>query len=676
MTMIQTTVQSRFVIHRHFAPAVTFGLLSVALLVSYALVAPAATAADRLGGGEKPLVGPLVGTQLQRIDLDDFRGRRWQLQDFAETDYLAVVFLGTECPLAKLYATRLQSMQQSWANQGVQVIGVMSNRHDSLLDIQAFARRQNLTFPLLKDAGARLADELAATRTPEVFVFDAERRLRYHGRVDDQYGIGYVRDEPRREDLREAIQELLAGQSVSVSSTEAVGCIIGRNKSVDQDFEITYGGQIAALLNRHCVECHREGEIAPFALTEYEEVAGWADMIAEVVRDQRMPPWHADPQHGQFANARAMTNEEKQMLYDWAEAGAPAGDLSSLPEPEPKVAGWQLPRKPDRVYPVSPEPFAVPAEGAVKYKYFTVDPGFDRDVWFHAAELKPGNRRVVHHILAFAVPKGQRRGINALRGFLVGYVPGMRVEQWPEGHAKKIPAGSELVFQVHYTPIGSEALDQSELGICLIDESDVTHEIVTTSAVETRFLIPAGEAEYPVSATSRPFPQDAKLLSMSPHMHVRGKSFEYRLKSSDQVLLSVPEYDFNWQTTYVLKEPLPIQSGDAIVCDALFDNSVDNLNNPDPTKPVKWGDQTWEEMMIGYYHFSIPRDAADQGSTAGQRARELVARTARLATFDQIDRDKDGRVSRVETPQKFYKAFDRLDADGDGVLTRREAEAR
>ncbi len=642
--------------------AVRAAALLALLILGGGCLLPAAAAEPTVAAG--PVVGPLVGTQLNRIDLDDFRGRRWQLQDFSESDHLVVVFLGTECPLAKLYATRLQSMQRSWADQGVQVIGVMSNRQDSLLDIQAFARRQNLTFPLLKDAGARLADDLSASRTPQAFVFDSGRRLRYCGRVDDQYGIGYVREEPRREDLRLAVEELLAGRPVSVPTTEAVGCIIGRKKTTDSDTEVTYGGQIADLLNRHCVECHREGEIAPFALTEYEEVAGWADMIAETVRDKRMPPWHADPRHGQFANSRLMTDEEKQLLYDWADAGAPAGDLSDLPTPEPKVAGWQLPREPDLVLPVSPEPYTVPAEGEVEYQYFEIDPGFERDRWIRSAELKPGNRSVVHRILAFAVPKGEERRVNALREFLVGYVPGMRVESWPEGHAKKIPAGSVLVFQVHYTPVGFETQDQSELGICLIDESEVTHEVVTTSAVQTDLRIPPRVSEHSVSATGPAFPAGAKLLGMSPHMHVRGKSFDYRLKSSSQVLLSVPEYDFNWQTNYVLEEPLPLQAGDRMLCQASYDNSVENLNNPDPTATVRWGDQTADEMMIGYYHYSVPRGT---GLTQAQRAR--------LSTFELLDRDQDGRVARRATPKRFLKAFDRLDANRDATLTRDEVLA-
>ena len=280
---------------------------------------------------------------------------------------------------------------------------------------------------------------MGAKRTPEVFVYDQDRRLRYRGRVDDQYGIGYVRDEPRRHDLKVALDELTSDKEVSKPITEVVRLHHWPNKKVDQYSEITYGDQVAKILNKRCVECHRDGEIAPFALTDYEEVAGWSDMIAEVVREGRMPPWHATDEHAKYANDRSMTEQEKQILYQWAEAGAPKGDVSDVPALPKVVDGWQLPRKPDRIVPVSPKPFHVPATGAVRYQYFTYDLELEKDAWLWAAEFKPGNREVVHHILAFAVPKGQRRGLNGARGFLVGYVPGARLELPPKGMQRRFP---------------------------------------------------------------------------------------------------------------------------------------------------------------------------------------------------------------------------------------------
>jgi peroxiredoxin len=618
---------------------------------------------------------------LKSLDLADFRGRRWDLDDFPDDSILVVAFLGTECPLAKHYSIKLREMAVDYEMRGVRIVAVMSNRQDSLEEINAFATRQELSFPVLKDAGNRLADQLGADRTPEIFVFDSDRNLRYRGRVDDQYGVGYVRDQPQRRDLQAALDELLADQTVSVPRTRAVGCIIGRSKLVAEHSNVTYGNQIAEILNRRCVECHRDGEIAPFSLTDYDEVAGWSDMIAEVVREERMPPWHAKNSGTEFENDRSLTTEEKEAFYAWAEAGAPAGELSRLPKLPKKLAGWQLPREPDLVIPVSPEPFDVPATGTVRYQYFRFDPNIDEDVWIEAAELKPGNREVVHHILAFAVPKGERKGLDGARSFLVGYVPGQRLQLWPKGHAKKVPAGSELIFQVHYTPIGIPQKDQSSLGILWADPATVTHEVVTTSAVQARFRIPPGEPNHQVNATSPPFPPDATLLSLSPHMHVRGKAYEYELEAPDggtETILSIPAYDFNWQTTYILAKPQPIPAGSRFLCTATFDNSAANLNNPDPTQVVKWGDQTWDEMMIGYYHYSVPYDPKTQtsqtrsGLSRMELAKRAIERAARLRKFDQLDSDKDGKLAREDTPPSLIKVFDSLDKNADRILTREE----
>ena len=648
-----------------------FGWLAASLLFVASPLAADDTQADSWKSGS---------LKLERMDLLDFRGREWTLEDFGDDQILVVAFLGTECPLAKHYSIKLNDLARELEGQGVGVVGVMSNRQDSLEEIAAFANRQSLEFPILKDAGNQFADAMQAERTPEVLLFDASRSLRYRGRVDDQYGIGYVRDAPRRKDLRVAIDEVLAGRSVTQPQTRAVGCIIGRTKKSSLTSDVTFGSHVAEILNKNCVKCHRSGEIAPFELTEYDEVAGWADMIAEVVREGRMPPWHATSEHETFANDRSLTEEEKSAIYEWAEAGAPAGDLSDLPTPPARLTSWQLPKEPDLVVPVSPKPFQVPATGAVRYQYFAVDPEFEEDVWLKAAELKPGNREVVHHILVFAVPKGQRRGLDGARGFLEGYVPGARVKPWPKGHAKRVPAGSELIFQVHYTPIGTPQTDQSSFGMVFADPDDVTHEVITSSAVQPRLRIPPGDANYTVDATGPSLPEQATLLSFSPHMHVRGKSYRYELRApgrEQETILDIPAYDFNWQTTYILSQPRSVSSGTRVFCTAVFDNSDANLNNPDPTATVRWGDQTWDEMMIGYYHYSVPRQSTDSPNQKSfrQRAREAIERAARLRKFDDLDTDGDGRLSRRETPKTLKQVFDELDRDHDRVLTREEASA-
>ena len=660
----------------------SFRILVLAMVLRVGGLLPAATAT----------AAPDFTATLTAIDVADYRGREWTLTDFDEAELLVVAFMGTECPLAKLYADRLVEMQQAYADRGVAFLMVMSNRQDSNAEIAAFARRHAIEFPVLKDAGNKLADRLGAERTPEVFVFDASRNLQYHGRIDDQYGIGYIRDAATDQELRGSLEELLAGKPVSIRQTTAVGCRIGRQREVDEHAQVTFRNGIAEIFTQRCVTCHREGEIAPFALVDYEEAAGWADMIAEVVREGRMPPWHASPDFGTFSNDRSLSDVEKQMLYDWAEAGAPEGDHGDLPALPKKVPGWQLPREPDLVVNVSPEPIDVPAEGAVRYQYYVVDPEIDEDRWIEAAELLPGNSAVVHHILCFVRPKGQRGNIQAARSFLVGYVPGTRVDVNPPGMAKRIPAGSELIFQIHYTPIGTAQTDHSRLGIVFQDPDTITHEIVTTSAVQPGLRIPPHDGNYEVEAMLPERLPDALLLGMSPHMHLRGKAFRYELVKPDNsrdVLLDVPAYDFNWQTNYTLADPLPIPAGSRIYCKAAFDNSEANLANPDPTQTVRWGDQTWDEMMIGYFHYAVPKGSPtvmpgegrggtrrdgrrpEGGDSDGTPSRSETA----MRIFRFLDGDGDGKVPVADVPARMQEMAQRVDSNGDGVITAEEMAA-
>ncbi len=627
----------------------------------------------------KLLAAPTVGKTLTKLEVADFRGRVWTMDDFADADIMVVVFLGTECPLAKLYAGRVDQLAKLYEEKGVRVIAVMSNRQDSIAEIAAFARQQELTIPVLKDVGNVLADALGAERTPEAFVLDRQRQVRYWGRIDDQYGIGYQKDAPEKFDLVNAVDDLLAGKEPRQPITRSVGCILGRQKKTDTHSTVTFSNQVIRIINRRCVECHREGEIAPFALDTYEEAAGWADMMAEVVREKRMPPWHANPAHGSFINDRSLTDEEKQTFYDWADAGAPEGDVADLPSPPTFVSGWQLPREPDLIVQVSPEPFEVPAEGEVKYKYFFADPKFEEERWIEAAELLPGNRAVVHHILCFVRPKGTQGNLGAERGFLVGYVPGARVHPNPAGMAKRIPANSEFVFQVHYTPIGTAQFDQSKLALVFADTKTITHEVVTSSAVQPRFRIPPHDGNYRVDAVTPEKLTGAQLLSFSPHMHLRGKAFRYELVGTGgerSVLLDIPQYDFNWQTTYELPTPMTVEDGSRIACTAYFDNSEKNLNNPDPDSEVRWGDQTWEEMMIGYFHYAVPlAKDEDSADAPGNRARNLVRNAARLRIFDALDPDGDDSVTLDSVPARFKDAAKQLDANKDGLLTRSEVES-
>jgi peroxiredoxin len=576
------------------------------------------------GQDERPAKTPL-GTRVQSFELRDFRGKSYSLDDFQDKQILVVAFLGTECPLALQYAPRLAQLSQRFAERGVAFIGINANQQDSITELAGYAKVHEIKFPLLKDVGNIVADQMGAVRTPEVFVLDHNRLVRYWGRIDDQYIPGRQRKQATREDLVVALEELLAGNEVSQAVTDVQGCRIGRIHRAKADAQVTYSKHIAPLLNSRCVECHRPGEIAPFSLTNYAEVAGWAETMLEVVGQNRMPPWHASPEYGHFRNDRRLTDSEKQLLSAWVEAGAPQGDPKDLPAPPRFAEGWRLPRVDQEVF-ISETSFEVPAEGTVNYKYFVVDPGFQEDKWVQGAEVRPGNRAVVHHIILATRGGSRKRGRGDGRfesNFLAATAPGAQPMTLGDGMAKLVPAGSKLVFQVHYTPNGSPQKDRSSVGLMFVDADQVRKQVATLAVDTHLLLIPPLVSDYTHEAWHT-FRQDTLLLSLFPHMHLRGKVFRYEAQYPDgtkEILLDVPRYDFAWQQTYELAEPKLLPKGTMMRCIAHYDNSPENLGNPNPKSVVHWGEQTWDEMLMGFLDMTTPdepgREAAKKpGATA------------------------------------------------------------
>ncbi len=565
--------------------------------------------------GSEKATTTTVGKRVPGFELRDFQSKQYSLDDFENTRALVVAFLGTECPLATLYAPRLVQLADRFADRGVAFIGINSNQQDSLSELAQYAKVHEIKFPLLKDVGNVVADSFGAQRTPEVFLLDHNRVVRYRGRIDDQYLVGRQRKQPTREDLAQALEDMLAGRAVAQAQTEAPGCRIGRVHQPTADAPITYTKHVAPLLNRHCVECHRGGEIAPFALTNYADAAAWAETIVEVVEDNRMPPWHASPEYGHFSNDRRLSDDEKTLLAAWVRAGTPQGDVKDLPAPPQFADGWRLPRVDQEIY-MSDTAFEVPAEGTVNYKYYVVDPGFKEDKWVQGAQCRPGNRGVVHHIILFFRPPrgGNRSDDDIERGFLTATAPGAHPLLLEDRMAKLVPAGSKFVFQMHYTPNGSPQKDRSSVGL-MFAEAGTVRKTVNTMAVETHMIfIPPKVSDYQLE-TSHTFRRDALVLSLFPHMHVRGKSFRYEAQYPDgtkEILLDVPCYDFAWQQTYALAEPKLLPKGTKLRCIAHYDNSPENVANPNPNRIVHWGEQTWDEMLMGFLDFTEPDNSARQ----------------------------------------------------------------
>ncbi|REK12544.1 MAG: thiol-disulfide isomerase [Planctomycetota bacterium] len=552
-----------------------------------------------------------IGRKIENFTLDDFRGAERSLDDLSDAKLVVVAFMGTECPLANLYTPKLAEIAKEYESKGVAFVGINSNQQDSITEVASHATRHKLPFNVLKDPGNEVADRFGAVRTPEVFVLDGDRVVRYWGRVDDHFGIGYQKQEATREDLKVALDELLAGKSVSVAKTDAPGCFIGRVQRPDPSGDVTYSNQIARILKDRCVECHHEGQIAPFTLTEYDDVVGWAEMIREVVHERRMPPWLAAEHHDEFQNNPSMSQEEIALIDEWVDNGCPEGDPANLPEPAAYAKGWGI-SKPDEVFYMSDEPYTIPGDGVVEYQYYTVDPGWKEDKWIQQAEVKAGNAAVTHHVIVFVQGPGEGR-FGAPQ---MAFAPGMTPRRFEPGMAMRARAGSKLVFQCHYTPNGTEQQDRSYVGFVYADPKDVTHEILGGACGQMALNIPPNDPNHKVEA-GKLFLKDSYLLGMNPHMHLRGKSFRYELELPDgtrELLLDVPRYDFNWQLWYLFDEPKLVPKGSRMVCTAYFDNSADNPANPDPSQTVNWGEQTWDEMMFGFYSTVKERtDLDDKG---------------------------------------------------------------
>src|SRR5262245_59575607 len=342
----------------------------------------------------------LLGRRIPNFLLaDPSTGKEVGLADFAAKKLLVVVFLGTECPIANAYLRVLNELREKYADKGVEFLGIHANPGVAREAIAKHAKEYKIAFPVLADAPQASLGIFGATRVAETFILDARRTVRYHGRIDDRIGYDYKRDEPRRHDLREALDELLAGKKVTQGETEVAGCLITAKALGEKTGKVNYADHVAPIFQKNCVECHRPGTAAPFSLLNHDNAANWAAMIREVVLQRRMPPWHADPRWGHFANTRRLTQDEIDTIAAWVDGGAPMGDMKKLPPPKEFAKGWAI-GKPDVVFQM-PEEYTVQAKGTVRYKYFKTPTNFKEDMWLQAAEVKPGNAAVVHHIIVF-----------------------------------------------------------------------------------------------------------------------------------------------------------------------------------------------------------------------------------------------------------------------------------
>ena len=598
-------------------------------------------------------------------------------------------FLGVECPVARFYAVRLEELAKRFSGKQVWFVGIHSNLHDSDADIERFAMDLGLTFPQIKDRDQAIARAMNATRTAEVVVTDAQKRVLYRGRIDDQYAPGVKRSAPTQNELEDAIKNILDGGTPVTKQSEPVGCLITFEKKMSESASVTFCKQVAPILYEHCYECHRPNEIGPFDVSNFDELRGWAEMIVEVIEQKRMPPWHATDTGHTFKNARHFPNESLDVIKQWIQDGSPYGNEADLPKRPATMTGWRLPKSPDLVVAMRDRPYTIAASGTIDYQYFVVDPKITEDRWVSAAQVIPGNASVVHHAIVFIRPPD---GVDSQGvGWLTAFVPGQRATMFPTGYARRVPAGSKLVFQMHYTPNGGEQTDITQVGVNFIEPEQVTHEVFTLVGLDQEFEIPPNAADHAVFASVNRWPQQSELLAIMPHMHLRGKSFRLTANPKGQnadnrsiaTILEVPRYDFNWQHTYELETPLALDSVQKLNVMVSFDNSKNNPFNPNPNEYVLWGDQTWEEMAVAFLEVAKPLNPTSNDSpksNSESRTPDSSEDPKAIAFAEKLlqkyDRNRDGQLTKEEAPQIIRDySFKKLDADSNGIVTREEIVA-
>ena len=578
----------------------------------------------------------------------DHNGKAQEL--YYNTDALAVVLLAYSkgCRATDQALTALADLERSHTDVRFWVLDPQDDR----AAIQTSTAAATVSAPILEDSTQMISESLGFEATGEAVVVDTRTwDVTYRGAIGGVTG---------------ALDALRTGVPVPGASGEPAGCRIDyATRDLDHS-AISYSSTIAPMLKENCAYCHVDGGIAPWTMSSYSMVRGFAPMIREVVRTRRMPPWHADPHIGQWQGDRALSSEQAQTLVHWIEAGAPRGDG---PDPleviAPLATRWPL-GEPDMV--VDIPGFEVAANGVVDYQFPYVKNEFDHGVWITSATVLPGDRRVVHHVLAGSVEGDQPPSDedSVMDNYIIGYAPGAESYVIPEGTGVYVAPGGYFTFQLHYTPIGKVVVDNSRMGLYLSEEPPenfLRHTVV----VIPNLNIPPNTPDHEEVAYYE-FHDDAVIHTLFPHSHYRGKASTFEVQYPDGTLktvLSVPNYDFNWQRGYNPVEPLVLPAGSRLIHRTVYDNSERNLSNPDPDKTIHWGLQSWDEMLYGAISYSWANE-----TTANPIHDKMRSRYTQFVGF--LDKNMDGKVSWRELPDRMKKqlvqGFKAVDANGDGGL--------
>lgn len=617
-------------------------------LAATGLAAPAGIAADT------PNATP---QHVDDFQLTDHTRLAQHLYYFGYTPAIVMMSRTNGSAYSRSADAQLQKLSDAYKAKGVVVWALDSNLTDSRDAVAAEAAKEGLTVPVLMDEQQLVGEQLGVLREGEVFVINPKTwAVAYRGPLDARVAA--------------AVDALVAGQAPGVIRVSATAGkpVSFPEKAHAADFaNISYAKQVAPILQEKCVSCHVNGGIGPFAMNSYDIVKGFAPMIRETVRTHRMPPYFADPHIGVFKNDQGLTAEQAKTLVHWIEAGAPRG---AGPDPLAANASKTAPEwptelgKPDVV--VDLPAFKVPASGLVEYQNQLVENPFKENTWLRAIAMKPGDRRVLHHVVSNHVPDSSLPPAAIPGGSVGSYTPGAEPQVMADGSGAPVPAGGKLHFQMHYTTMGKETVDKTEVGFYTLKAPP---EYIKRSAVISTFAlyIPAGEARHQEVAYLT-FPADAYLYTLYPHSHYRGYHVELKAVTpdgKDALLLSLPKYDFNWQRDYDPVKPILVKAGTKLVATWVYDNSEHNPANPDPKRNVTWGEQTPDEMM----YFRINYRWADE--TVNHVRSDLQAKLFASQMMGSLDSNLDGFIepNELKGPMASLKAkFAELDTNHDGKL--------
>ncbi len=539
--------------------------------------------------------------------LMDHKGEFHQFSYYDDHKAIVLLVQGNGCPIVRHTLRELQSVKEEFAGRGIQFFMINASLQDSLETVQEEAEAFDIQTPILLDKQQLVAQMLDLRVTAEALLIDMEQnQIIYRGPVSDRLGYESQKENAGNTYLKEAIQDFLAGNRIPNPMRKTKGCAITRLS--DQRSEVTFTQDVAPILLKKCVQCHQEGGIAPWTMGNYKMVVGWSSMIKNVIYTKRMPPWHADPNVGHFSNDLSLSDTEIQTLMAWIDGDMPQGNGEDpLAQRPPDTQAWNL-GTPDFIMELEPE--SIPATGIIDYRYQSHKLHVDKTVYVKAVEIQPDRTENLHHILAtveypegYELPLDRKRG-PWIDGILATWAPGMQPETFPEGTGRIIPEGSTIDIQMHYTTNGRAQVDRSNIGLHFLNEPP-EREYITIGPTDFDLEILPNDAEYFSTITEKIY-EDIRVFGFFPHMHYRGKSMKYTLEDPDgnrTPLISVPNYSFNWQRYYKLETPLDVKKGSKIIVEAIFDNSERNPFNPAPQDTLYFGEQTSDEMMIGFFSY-------------------------------------------------------------------------